>query len=51
MTLPLLEMPAFRFVHEFTVPEAAIDALGRTDNVEYVRRVQDVAGTYWLATG
>jgi len=34
MTLPLPEMPAFRFTHKFMVPEAAIDALGRNDNME-----------------
>ncbi|TPG61736.1 acyl-CoA thioesterase [Hymenobacter nivis] len=47
--LPLSETPAFRFAHEFVVPETAIDALGHANNVEYVRWVQDVAGAHWLA--
>ncbi len=47
--LPLSPPPAFRFAHEFVVPETAIDALGHANNVEYVRWVQDVAGAHWLA--
>ncbi|MFD1469173.1 acyl-CoA thioesterase [Hymenobacter caeli] len=50
MSIPLAsETPAFRFTHDFTVPAAAIDALGHANNVEYVRWVQDVAGAHWLA--
>ena len=48
-TLPASETSAFRFTHDFTVPAAAIDALGHANNVEYVRWVQDVAGAHWLA--
>ena len=46
---PISGAPAFRFAREFVVPEAAIDALGHANNVEYVRWVQDVAGAHWLA--
>jgi acyl-CoA thioester hydrolase len=47
--MPEPAAPAFSYSHEFVVPEAAIDALGHANNVEYVRWVQDVAGAHWLA--
>jgi len=47
--MPATNAPAFRYSHEFQVPEAAIDALGHANNVEYVRWVQEVAGAHWLA--
>ncbi len=50
MTIPPLpDAFAFRFTHEFVVPDTAIDALGHANNVEYVRWVQDVAEAHWLA--
>jgi acyl-CoA thioester hydrolase len=50
MTIPpLSDAFAFRFTHEFVVPDTAIDALGHANNVEYVRWVQDVAEAHWLA--
>jgi acyl-CoA thioester hydrolase len=47
--MPTPATPTFRYTHEFQVPEAAIDALGHANNVEYVRWVQDIAGAHWLA--
>jgi len=46
---PMNESTAFRYSHDFQVPESAIDALGHVNNVEYLRWVQDVAGAHWLA--
>lgn len=46
---PISGPPAFQFSYEFVVPEAAIDALGHANNVEYVRWVQNVAGAHWQA--
>jgi acyl-CoA thioester hydrolase len=47
--MPTPDSAAFRYSHEFQVPESAIDALGHANNVEYLRWVQDVAGAHWLA--
>ena len=39
------------FVHTFTVPPDAIDVQGHTNNVEYVRWMQDVAVRHSAAQG
>lgn len=45
--MPAPAPPAHAFHRDFTVPEAAIDALGHANNIEYLRWVQDVAGAHW----
>jgi acyl-CoA thioester hydrolase len=45
MTLPGL------FTHRFTVPEAAIDANGHANNLEYLRWMQEVATAHSDAQG
>jgi len=47
--MPVPADPAFSYSHEFKVPEAAIDALGHANNVEYLRWVQEVAGAHWTS--
>jgi acyl-CoA thioester hydrolase len=39
------------FVHAFTVPADAIDALGHVNNLEYLRWMQDVATAHSTAQG
>ena len=42
---------AAHYAHEVTVTEADIDALGHTNNISYLRWVQDVAAAHSIAQG
>jgi acyl-CoA thioester hydrolase len=39
------------YIHEFVVPEDAIDVNGHVNNVEYVKWMQDLAVKHWTHIG